>query len=377
MSPRPTGDRPSRRPRALTSAAAGFGVGMMTRQVGSAVRSATMSGSTIAAPAAAGWVTDFLNAAYYARPSDERTIDDLRLGRAILTTYWHRQGHRRLGLRDLPAFHRAFGRARFRLGGERRWATLTHPDLLTGGDALLGPWFRGAWATAARRGWGVVFEDEGERAAFQPEVRLAAAALGPPSPPSADPATQAWHTYAPVPVRSIAAAREALLDASRWPDYGSALGSFTPLRSRDLVGQTFEIEIVLLLTPRTPVMSRGYVTATALHDAASAPDRLEAWVRTVDDGLASRGQQPSLPAGARPLVGLELTTHEGHFMGAATSNILLFEQDGQGYLRDTGRWDPMPWHLDLAYRNIGVSAQQAFWGGGAPDESMLHQFAAA
>jgi hypothetical protein len=36
----------------------------------------------------------------------------------------------------------------------------------------------------------------------------------------------------------------------------------------------------------------------------------------------------------------------------------------------------MPWHLRLAYRTAGARAQQAFWGGGTPEESMLHQFAA-
>ena len=50
-----------------------------------------MTGSSIAGRDAAGWVTDFLNAAYYRRPVSERDVDDLRLAFAILTTYWYRR----------------------------------------------------------------------------------------------------------------------------------------------------------------------------------------------------------------------------------------------------------------------------------------------
>ena len=55
-----------------------------------AVRFARMAGTSIAAPDAAPWVTDFLNAAYYARPEGEREIDDLRLAFCVLTTRWSR-----------------------------------------------------------------------------------------------------------------------------------------------------------------------------------------------------------------------------------------------------------------------------------------------
>src|SRR6478672_10254077 len=49
-----------------------------------------MAGSSIAGRDAAAWVTDFLNAAYYRRPVEEREIADLRLAFTILTTYWYR-----------------------------------------------------------------------------------------------------------------------------------------------------------------------------------------------------------------------------------------------------------------------------------------------
>ena len=64
-------------------------------------RFARMAGSTIAAPDAAGWMTDFLNAAYFRRQEDEREVDDLRLAFAILTTRWHRLGGRRLRAADV------------------------------------------------------------------------------------------------------------------------------------------------------------------------------------------------------------------------------------------------------------------------------------
>ena len=85
----------------------------------------------------------------------------------------------------------------------------------------------------------------------------------------------------------------------------------------------------------------------------------------------------SRPAGAVPLAGLELTTHVGHFMGAATSNLLLFAHRGESFVRDVGCWDPLPMRLDLAYRVRGSEAQRAFWGGGDPADSMLHGFATA
>ena len=58
--------------------AAGAGLARALRS--GPARFARMAGSSIAAPDAAGWVTDFLNAAYYRRAaSDERDVDDLRL----------------------------------------------------------------------------------------------------------------------------------------------------------------------------------------------------------------------------------------------------------------------------------------------------------
>src|SRR5262245_42463383 len=94
---------------------AAFGAGALAGRASASaqMRFARMSGSSIAAPDAAGWITDFLNAAYYRRDPDARDVDDLRLAFAIVTTRWHRLGHRRLRVSDVVPFHAAFGRDRF------------------------------------------------------------------------------------------------------------------------------------------------------------------------------------------------------------------------------------------------------------------------
>ena len=63
-------------------------------------------------------------------------------------------------------------------------------------------------------------------------------------------------------------------------------------------------------------------------------------------------------------------------MGRSKNRIVLFEQQGRAFVRAAGTWDPMPWHVDQAYRRAGHDAQHAFCGQAAdPEESMLHQIA--
>ena len=101
----------------MRSMADAEGMSATTEQPG-LVGFAKMAGSSIAGRDAAAWVTDFLNAAYYRRPVEERDVDDLRFAFSVLTTYWYRKDPtRRLRVTDLPAFHRAFGAERF--AGER------------------------------------------------------------------------------------------------------------------------------------------------------------------------------------------------------------------------------------------------------------------
>lgn len=346
------------------------------RRVLSPTRLARMSGSSIAAPRASAWVTDFLNAAYYRRPSNLRRVDDLRLAFAILTTRWHRGGARRFGAHDIWGFHRAFGRDRFLDAAHSVRGSLSREQLLEGASRLLGPWFPEAYGDEARRGWGLVFETAEERESYLPETRLRRAALGALAPPAALEREQTWCAYPPVPVRSAQDAVASLCRTETWPDYASELGRFTPLRSCGLLGQTFEIEVVAHPTTRTPVFTRGYVTVTRLASAED-PGELDACVAELNASLARSGGDgsPAVPHGATPILAFDLTTHEGHFIGRGRNRLLLFEEDGQAYLRTVGAWDPMEWPVRWTYRRTGRRAQRAFWGAGAPEESMFHQMA--
>mgnify|MGYP000055250922 CR=1 FL=1 len=299
-----------------------------------------MPGSSIAAPTAVGWVTDFLNAAFYARPVAEREVADLRLAFGILTTHWQRRG-RRLGVLDLAAFARAY--TGLRLGGGLR---LDGRALRTGAERLLGPWFAAAWEDPARRRHGIAFETVREAERFVPAQRLQDAALGPLTPPRAPD------------------------DPARWPDMGCAAGRFTALRPGGLRGQTFEIEVALEAVPRAPVFTRGYVTVTQAWEAGDPV--LERSVAA----LSVLAGEEVVPSGGRPLAHLELTTHSGHFLGRAISHLVLGEHaGGRGWVRAVGEWDPLPLPQAMAYRGGGEAAQHAFWGPGDPERSMLEQLA--
>jgi hypothetical protein len=370
----------SRRQKALLGAAFGTGalVGRLTAS--SQMRFARMAGSSIAAADAAGWITDFVNAAYYRRPAGGgREVDDLRLAFAIVTTRWHRLGHRRLRLPDVAPFHVAFGRERFAAAEGSERGTLNREQLLAGAEKLLGPWFPEAYADADRRGWGIAFETGEERSAYDPEVRLRLARLGDPTPPVAPGREQTWHTYPAVEVPSADGLIAALSRPETWPDYASALGRFTPLRPGGLAGQTFEIEVVAGASSGRPVFTRGYVTITTLV-SRSDPGALKTYIDELNDGLVrfGRDEPRAVPEKADPVLAFDLTTHEGHFMGKSKNRLVLYEQDGRALVRAAGTWDPMPWHVDQAYRRAGRDAQHAFWGQtGDAEESMLHQIARA
>jgi hypothetical protein len=326
-----------------------------------------MPGSSIAAGSAAGWVTDFLNAAYYAHPHDDRDPADLRLAHGILATRWHREA-RRLGARDLPAFALAWTALRLSADGGR--GRLTGEALLEGAAELLGPWFPEAWADPGRRAHGIAFETEAERRRFVPASRLHGSALAELTPPEAPSARRRRSTYPAVELPDPGAALALLQDPARWPDIGSGGGRFTAVRPGGLEGQTFEIEVVLDAVPRAPVFTRGYVTCTALWlegDRVLGPS-----VRALDSLVAG----DVLPPGAEPLAHVELTTHAGHFLGRAISHLVAFRTvDGRAYIRDVGEWDPLPLPLAAAYAGGGAAAQHAFWGPDDPQLSMLVQLA--
>ena len=122
----------------------------------------------------------------------------------------------------------------------------------------------------------------------------------------------------------------------------------------------------------------GYVTITDLV-TPDDPDALGKWVEDLEYGLAQYGDDEprAVPEGSTPLVGFDLTTHEGHFMGRGHNRLLLYTHEGRALVRACGTWDPLPWHLDQAYRRAGQAAQAAFWGESEPRMSMLHQLAQA
>ncbi len=341
------------------------------------LRFARMTGSSIAGRDAAPWITDFLNAAYYRRSTDERDVDDLRLAFSVLTTYWYRHdGEAKLHAQDVAAFHRAFGGHRFATDDSRR-GTLSRQELLAGAAQLIGDWFPAAYADDARRGWGIAFPTVEERAAYDPSRRMALAKLGGLTPESAPLREQRWHTYPAVEMPSAEAVIGALTRPETWPDYASEIGRFTPLRAGGLAGQTFEIEVGAATDAGWPVFTRGYVTITQLV-TPDDPQALAAWFADLEHGLATYGENepPAVPAGGQPLVGFDLTTHQGHFMGAGHNRLLLYTHDGKAWVRAAGTWDPMPWHINQAYRVAGRDAQHAFWGqGNVVAQSLLHQLA--
>ena len=339
------------------------------------VRFARMAGSSIAARDAAAWVTDFFNAAYYRRPVGEREVDDLRVAFSVLTTYWYRHGApRRLHVTDLAAFHRAYGSGRFDTEQSSR-GTLSRAQLLDGALKLLGDWFPDAYRDDARRGWGIAFPSADERAAYDPELRLKLTRLGELTPESVPPDEQIWHTYPPVEMPSADTVIDAPTRPETWPDYTSEIGRFAPLRAGGLAGQTFEIEVAAGTASGRPMFTRGYVTVTDLV-TPEEPDAQRAWFDALEVGLARYGDDEprAVPEGGTPLVGFDLTTHRGHFMGNGHNRLLLYTHEGKTWVRAAGTWDPMPWHIDRAYRAAGRDAQHAFWGqGDIARLSLVHQ----
>lgn len=342
------------------------------------LRFARMTGSSIAGRDAAPWVTDFLNAAYYRRAVESREVDDLRFAFSVLTTYWYNKDtHRRLHLNDLAPFHKAYGGERLVTGRSAR-GTLSRAQLEEGAARLIGDWFPEAYRDDARRGWGIAFETVADREAYNPERRRVLARLGELTPESVPAEEQVWHTYPPVAMPSAEAVIAALTAPETWPDYASEIGRFTPLKAGGLDGQVFEIEVAAGTDSGRPIFTRGYVTITQLV-TPDEPEALRAWFAALEDGLAKYGDDEprAVPEGGTPLVGFDLTTHQGHFMGNGHNRLLLYTMpDGSAWVKAAGTWDPMPWHIDKAYRIAGREAQHAFWGQGEVERlSMLHQLA--
>jgi len=345
---------------------------------GGPLRFARMAGSSIASRDAAPWVTDFLNASYFRWPIGDREVEDLRLAFAILTTFWYRRrAPRRVRITDLAAFHGVYGSRRFNTDLTGLGMLLTRRQLLEGAAELIGDWFPDAYADDSRRAWGIAFPSVEERDAYDPQRRMAVAKLGKLTPESAPPDRQTWHTYPPVEMPSVGGVVGALTRPETWPDYASELGRFTPLRAGGLAGQTFEIEVAAGTEAAFPVFTRGYVTITRLVTPED-PDALHDYFAELEAGLEryGKGEPRAVPEGGEPVVGFDLTTHKGHFMGAGHNRLILYTHEGRPWVRAAGTWDPMPWHVEQSYRMAGRTAQHAFWGqDNVVRLSMLHQLA--
>src|SRR5262245_60881636 len=130
---------------------AAFGAGALVGR-GSAsaqLRFARMTGSSIAGPDAAGWITDFLNAAYYRREPDRRDVDELRLASAIVTTRWHRLGHRRLRVGDAVRSIRRSGATDSSKAHDHRVGRSTASSYWRARAACWAPGFRTPTATTS------------------------------------------------------------------------------------------------------------------------------------------------------------------------------------------------------------------------------------
>jgi hypothetical protein len=145
------------------------------------------------------------------------------------------------------------------------------------------------------------------------------------------------------------------------------------------LGQTFEIEVVAGAGHGRPVFQRGYVTVTTLVGRGDEP-ALRRYFEEVEHRLASFGchEPRAVPRRGEPILGFDITAHEGHFMGHGKNRLLLFRHDDRDCLRAAGTWDPMLWHVASAYELAGCEAQHTFWGDRAIGRrSMLHQIALA
>ena len=218
----------------------------------------------------------------------------------------------------------------------------------------------------------------------RPERRLRARARSATLTPGARAARGAGLAH--LPARRDAVGRGASIGAltrpETWPDYASELGRFTPLRPGGLAGQTFEIEVAAGTESGRPALHARLRHDHAARHAATTPPRCAAWfddargrARPLRRGRAAR----RCPRAATPLAGFDLTTHEGHFMGAGHNRLVALRARGRGWLRAAGTWDPMPWHARARLRGApGSEAQHAFWGEGDVERlSMLHQLARA
>ena len=210
-----------------------------------------MAGSSIATPGAAAGSPTSSTPRTTPAPHAARDVDDLRLAHGVLTTRWASHPRRRLGARDLAAFHRAFGTRRMRSGGR-----LDRDVMLEGAGALLGDWFAaGVGRRCAVARTGSPFAPWQQRRAFDPASRARHAAD---RCAHAAGRTAGRAPLGDVPSRSRCRTRTRRCDFLGEPGAvaGHGLGQragFTALRGGGLQDNTFEIEVHAQALPRVGV----------------------------------------------------------------------------------------------------------------------------
>ena len=339
---------------------------------------AKMAGSSIAGRDAAAWVTDFLNAAYYRRAGRRarRRRPPLRLRRPDHLLVPRRT--RRAGCAS-PTCRRSTARSA-PSASARGGAALSREALERGAAKLIGDWFPAAYADDARRAWGIAFETVAERDAVRP---VAPAGAG-----QARRADRGERAAGGAGLAHLRAGRDAVgrgrhrrADAARRPGRTTRARSAASRRCgpAGCAGQTFEIEVAANTRSALPVFTRGYVTITSLV-TPDDPVALRDWFEALEDGMARYGKDepPVLPEGAEPLVGFDLTTHRGHFMGSGHNRLTLYTHEGKAWVQGRRHVGP-----DAVAPRQGLPAARAArpsTRSGArrrPALSMLHQLARA
>ena len=129
------------------------------------------------------------------------------------------------------------------------------------------------------------------------------------------------------------------------------------------------------------MFTRGYVTITRLVTPAD-PGALGGWFagrsRRGSPGTATRAPRGSGRA-RTPLVGFDLTTRRDTSWATVTTACCCYTHEGKAWVHAAGTWDPMPSHLERAYR-VGGQAMPSMRSGARATSSrlsLLHQLALA
>lgn len=119
------------------------------------------------------------------------------------------------------------------------------------------------------------------------------------------------------------------------------------------------------------------MTATRLLDRDRGKEELDAYVADLNGRVvrAGRDEPPPVPEDATLVPALELTAHEGHFIGRALNRLLVYEK---GVAPICARREPGTRCRSSSLRPTAWQASQPSMRSGAKgreEQSMLHQIA--